>query len=62
MALNLVADLRAFREPVVRQAVCVAMILAAASLVVFLLNRQHPEWLVFSAATIAGSDVSAFAS
>jgi uncharacterized membrane protein YccC len=56
VTLQLVADLQVFRDPIARQAPRMAVILAVASLIVFVFHRPSPEWLIFSAATIAGSD------
>jgi hypothetical protein len=56
LAMELITDLRTFRDPIVRQAARIATILAAASLFVFAFHRRSSEWLIFSAATIASSD------
>jgi len=56
LALQLITDLRTFRDPVVRQAARIATILAAASLFAFAFHRCSSEWLIFSAVTIASFD------
>lgn len=50
---QVVGEVWAFRDPIVRHSVRMAIIVALASVVGFAWHRQHAEWLIFSATAVA---------